>query len=173
MKIQSLLLIALTACLAVGCDTMGPRDGMSHSGKALYPVKGKLLTPRTPSGQPVDCPKGQMTDSCTIPITLNNVRCDADDIVLADYVKLGDFAVKKRVTWTLPDGFYFCQRAGDGVFLKDPNAPDDVFDPVNDPHCSNSFVWKRKKVDSNDYEYLLRFRSDAKVCGVKDPWMRN
>jgi hypothetical protein len=88
-------------------------------------------------------------------------------------VKLGALAEKKRITWTLPLGYYFCPRAGDGVFLKDPNVPDELFDPVNASKCSQSFEWKRKKADSNDYEYLIRFRSAQKICGVKDPWARN
>jgi len=145
----------------------------SHSLLAAYPVGGKPVNPSAPSGRPVPCPAGGSTDSCTIPIKVTDPSCDADKIVLEHFVELGDIAHKKRITWTLPAGYVFCPRAGDGVFLKDPNVPDDLFDPVNAAKCSSSFEWKRKKPNGMDYEYLIRFRSAQKICGVKDPWARN
>ena len=173
MKNQTFFLVAFVACLAVGCSSMELKPERSHSLAAIYPVGGKPIALITPSGHPVNCPGSGDTDSCVIPITVTDPSCDADKIVLEDFVKLGDIGAKKKVVWRLPAGYVFCQRAGDGVFLKDPNAPIDLFDPVDQPMCAATFEWKRKKSDSNDYEYLLRFRSANKVCGVKDPWIRN
>lgn len=173
MRFQSLFLVAMVACLAVGCGSIGRKTERSYSILAAYPVEGKPIFPLTPAGNPVNCPGTGDADACVIPITVTDVRCDAADIVLENFVKLGALADKKRITWTLPLGYYFCPRAGDGVFLKNPNVPDDLFDPMPKSKCSDTFEWKRKKADSNDYEYLVRFRSAAKECGVKDPWARN
>ena len=94
------------------------------------------------------------------PLRLRIESCNADKIVLADFVDLGSFAQKKKVVWTLPAGYVFCPRAGDGVFLKDPNVPDDLFDPnAQRRECSDTFEWKRTESDGKDYAYLLRFRT--------------
>ena len=175
MKFQSLLMPALALCLAAGCAAIEPaeRGERSFSFRAGYPVDGKPTKTFTPPGNPVPCPGGEAGTSCIIPITVTDASCDADKIVVEPFVKMGALAEKKSITWTLPLGYYFCPRAGDGVFLKNPNVPDDLFDPAPKSKCSDIFEWKRKKSDSNDYEYLIRFRSATKVCGVKDPWARN
>lgn len=170
MNIKSFFVAASAVCTLAGCGSM---DERAYSLLAAYPVGGKPVKAFAPSGKPVPCPAGGSADSCTIPIKVTDPSCDADKIVLEDFVELGDISRKKRITWTLPAGYVFCPRAGDGVFLKDPNVPDDLFDPVNAAGCSPDFVWKRKKSDGKDYEYLIRFRSALKVCGVKDPWARN
>jgi len=164
-------MVAMVAFLAAGCNTSGPRSEGSSSARAAYPLGDKPLTPRTPTGPGVPCPAGG-GDACAIKVKVNSSDCDPAGIELDEYVLLPDVTAKKRIVWELPVGYNFCSRAGDGVFLKDPNVPDNFFEPMPEAGCSRTYEWKRKRADGNNFEYYLRFRSANNIC-VKDPWMRN
>jgi len=107
-----------------------------------------------------------------IAVKVIDADCRPGSVVLDEYVVLPEIGAKDRIEWRLPPGYHFCTNSGDGVFLKDPNAPQDVFEHNPRPHCSDTFEWKRKRGDRRDYEYYLRFRSASNIC-VRDPWMRN
>ena len=162
--------VAMAVFFAAGCSMVGPRT--EGSMPAIYPLGGKPLVPRAPSTPGVNCRAGGAANTCTIQVKVTDSNCDPANIVLDDYVLLPDIREKDKVVWKLDAGYVFCQRAGDGVFLKDPNVPDDLVDPVHKSRCSDEFEWKRKRADGQDLEYLLRFRSANRTC-VKDPWMRN
>lgn len=172
MRLESLSAIAVALCLIAGCTQLRQHTEGSYSIAAAYPVGGKPMKTRKPSGPPVDCPSGGAARDCTLKVTVTDPNCEEANIKLEEYVKLPPIASKNRVVWTLPVGYLFCERAGDGVFMKDPNVPDDLVEPGNNPKCSDTFEWKRKKADGSDIEYYLRFRSASKIC-VKDPWMVN
>ena len=182
MKIQSLLLVALAACVATGCSTSGRRgtdrqdlsvtqvEG-SYSVDALYPVKGKPLVPRSPTGPGVPCQAGAPANECTINITVTGGDCET--ITVDDYVLMPPIGDKETITWKLmTPGYVFCQHTGDGAFFYDPNLPGNVISPVNNPSCSPTYQWKRLRTTGQDLEYYLRFRSATRIC-LKDPWMRN
>ena len=144
MNIKSFLVAASAVCALAGCGSM---DERAYSLLAAYPVGGKPVKAFAPSGgRPVPCPAGGSADSYTIPIKVTDPSCDADKIVLRISWSWGIFSHKKRITWPLPAGYVFRPRAGDGVFLKDPNVPDDLFDPVNAAGCSPEFVWEAQEV---------------------------
>ena len=164
--------VAIAVCLAAGCSTIGLRTEGSSSVRAVYPLGDKPLPLRAPTVAGTHCQAGGAADACTITVKVNSPDCHPADIVLDEYVLLPDVNAKNKIVWQLPAGYKFCSRAGDGVFLKDPNVPDDLFDPVHKPRCSDEFEWKRRRADGNNREYYLRFRSRDAIC-VKDPWMRN
>jgi hypothetical protein len=173
MKIQSLLLVLMATGLAASCAGDFKKTERPYSILAEYPLAGPATRPVHP-GTPVNCPGSGDADSCVIPITVTDSSCDADKIVLEDFVYLGNIHEKKKIIWKLVDpGYVFCPRAGDGVFLKSPKDYSDLFEPKPTAKCSDTFEWKRSKSDGQDYDYLLRFRTGLKICGVKDPWMRN
>ena len=171
MKVHFSFLVAVAVLLGAGCASKGER---SHAIEASYPISNTPYVATRIKGQPVKCPGSGDADACVIPIKINGSSCDSDNIDLADFVDLGNLATKKKIEWKLPEGYQFCPRAGDGVFLKNPNVPGTFFDlPDPDADCSQTLEWERKRSDTMDYAYLLRFRSNTEICGVKDPWMRN
>ena len=169
MRVHLSLMVAVAVLLGAGCMGKGER---SHAIESSYPVSGTPYVPSQIKGQPVKCPGSGAPDECVIPIKITGSNCDANNIDLADFVDLG--ATSKKVIWSLPRGYYFCPRTGDGAFFKNPKVPGTYYD-LQDPNadCSQTLEWKRKHPDGMDYAYLLRFRSDTQICGVKDPWMRN
>jgi len=166
-------MVAMVAFLAAGCNTSGPFS----EGSNLYPLGGKPLAPRAPTTAGVPCQTGGPAKTCTIAVSVTNPadpKCPSDSILLDDYVVLPPIDSKDKIVWQLSAGYVFCARAGDGVFLKDPNVSDLLFDPTHNPKCSDTYEWKRKMADGQtNVEYLLRFRSAVKSSCVKDPWMRN
>ncbi len=168
MNVRSSLLVAVTAFLVTGCCSKDCER--SRSFHTSLPVSAASFVPSRHPGTPVNCPGVGNPNECVVPIAVRDLRCYADDIVLDDFVNL---AANQKIVWQLPAGFVFCPRAGDGVFLKDPNVPDGLFDPKPSSRCSDTFEWKRLRPDGNDYAYQLRFRTADRICGVKDPWMRN
>jgi len=164
MKIQVSLLVAATILLGAGCI---PHE-RTRSIESKFPISDSY-TPGRIKREPVACAG---SGECVIDISIDsNKKCDVENINLEDFVSLGD--KQNSILWRLPDGYRFCPRAGDGVFLKNPNVPDDLFEPVPPSKCEPTFKWTRLKPDGMDYEYLLRFRKGKEICGVKDPWMRN
>jgi hypothetical protein len=175
MNVQLLLLIAVTFLGAGCCCIDRDKTERSHSIRSGYPVSAQFV-PLRRAGTPVNCPGSGAASACVIPVTVTDESCDADKIVLEEFVNLGDIAQKKRVVWTLPAQYVFCPRAGDGVFLKDPLVPEDIFEPKPTKRCSDTFEWKREKSNPDnpaDYEYLLRCRTTSNVCcGVQEPGWR-
>jgi hypothetical protein len=162
MKIQSLFLIAVAATLASGCAVT--KGGTTYSVESVYPLDGTPLSPRTPPVHGVPCQSGP---ECTINIKVVDDNCN---VALDQYVQLA--AANHFVTWKLLTAPYkFCQGAGDGMFLKDPNLPS-PFQPWQNPACVDMFKVTRQSIDGKDYEYKLVFRAGSKIC-VVDPWMRN
>jgi hypothetical protein len=180
----SLFLVAATACLTVECAAEGqnkppsepgsePRlEGGSSALRPLYPLGGKPVMPLAPTGPGANCPASGPANACSIKVDVNPAKCNAaDDVRLPEYILLPQVAIKSRIIWTLSPGYVFCARAGDGVFVKDPNV-DEVYKPVDNAGCSSTFEWKRVTATGTDLQYYLRFRSASNIC-VKDPWMRN
>jgi hypothetical protein len=164
------LLAAIGLSLAAGCATPGLRGEEPGSYPAAYTLDGKAVTPRKPSMPPGRCEAGGDARTCTITVKVTDPSCDPAAIVLEEFVKLPTIGEKNKVVWKLPAGYVFCQRAGDGVFMKNPNIPDNLFEPVHNPRCSGEFEWMRRNTYGKEFEYLLRFRSSARTC-FKDPWM--
>jgi hypothetical protein len=178
------LFVAANACVTVGCAAQSPSkppstpateprlEGGSFALRPLYPLGGKPVMPLTPTGPGVNCPAGGPGNACSIKVDVNPAKCDAaDDVRMPEYILLPEVATKSRIIWTLSPGYVFCARAGDGVFVKDPNI-DDLYKPLDNPGCSATFEWKRVTAAGADLQYYLRFRSATNIC-VKDPWMRN
>jgi len=170
-KSVSWTMVAIGAFLAAGCSAVDMHRGAGYgSMPAPYGLDGKPTSERKPTTAGVRCRNAGST--CTIEVKVSDPLCSEASIELDEYVLLPSVEEKKTVVWKLPAGYVFCPRAGDGAFAKNPNLPDDLYDPVHKPRCSDEFQWNRKRADGQDFEYLLRFRSAARVC-TKDPWMRN
>jgi hypothetical protein len=163
-------LAALGLGISAGCAMIGQGGEEPGSFPAAYSLDGKPLAPRKPGVKPGSCAAGGDARTCTIPVKVNNPSCDPSTIEVEEYVKLPPISEKNRVIWKLPAGYVFCQRAGDGVFMKNPNIPDNFFEPVHNPKCSDEFEWKRRDRFGREFEYFLRFRSSTRNC-IKDPWM--
>jgi hypothetical protein len=138
---------ALGLCLAAGCAAVGP------------PKSG------------AKCNNGA-NNTCVIEVSVPANSCSSDEIKLEEVVQLDP--ASKFVEWRLSTGYVFCQKDGDGAFLKPDSPGKDGFKPVGNPNCTGSFTWKREKADSLAYKYGLVFRSKdkARSC-TKDPWVLN
>ncbi len=121
MNVQWSLLVVVATFLGGGCSST---DGQrSHSFRSGYPVSDAQYVPLRNPGNPVNCPGHGDANACVIPITVTDQSCDADKIVLDDFVNLGNFAQKKKVAWVLPAGYVFCPRAGTGCFSRIRTLP--------------------------------------------------
>jgi len=166
MKIQSLFMIAGAAIVVAGCAVT--KTG-TYSVESAYPL-GAGISARMPPGPGVPCPNGGPPAECTIGITVTGSNCEA---TLDHYVLLPPLAQKKFITWKLlTPNYQFCQRSGDGAYLKDPNGESSPFQPWQHPACSDMFKVERLSADGKNYEYYLQFRAGSRIC-VIDPWMRN
>ena len=124
-----------------------------------------------PPGPGVKCNNGA-NNNCVIEVSVPANSCSSDEIKLEEVVQLDP--ASKFVEWRLSTGYVFCQKDGDGAFLKPDSPGKDGFKPVGNPNCTGSFTWMRQKNDGLAYRYGLVFRSvdKSKSC-TKDPWIRN
>ena len=124
-----------------------------------------------PPGPGVKCNNGA-NNTCVIQVSVPANSCSNDDIKLEEVVQLDP--ASKFVEWRLSTGYVFCQKDGDGAFLKPDSPGKDGFKPVGNPNCTDRFTWKREKNDSLAYRYGLQFRSadKSRIC-KKDPWVLN
>jgi hypothetical protein len=155
------LFLIIIACLAlVGCASKDART----------------LTRKTCTN-PAQCEIKILTPTCGIS------GCTAS--VDFYYVGFKKMVPNFKVTWTLPDGFGFCDTAGDGVWLKKVDPHEQFEKPAADkpsgtgPCRFKEFQLRAKNTkslpDERDwYEYKIIFHSaDGEKTYIVDPYMMN
>jgi hypothetical protein len=183
---------ASVCAIAVACVAlMGCQPGMNRqeaqvasrpNAKAAYrfPVWPFFF----PAAQAYRCDK---TNANPCDATVASTRCllifgcsgtlDHDPLVLVRSKNEID------ITWTLPAGFGFCTKLGDGVFLKsiddyDQNQFRDL-GPIGKPSgpsnkCKQQYQWLgHNLLEGQQYEYRMVFRDSSNNIYVLDPWIDN
>jgi hypothetical protein len=133
----------------------------------------------------------QLSDSNKCVVAIENPDCEklSPDNCSArlnyDWIVLADNSPRLKLHWQLPDGYAFCPKEGDGVFLKRED-PDDQFDKigatgkdvnVGKKKCKDTVQWiAQNDKKGKDYEYRVLFRStdptNFHVYAI-DPWIAN
>ena len=154
--------------MVVACFGAGEVASQAIGGKTALPAG-------TPSTLCVQSPG----KTCIVKVTVTPAPggdCSGGAITLEpEFPSFGTTTRINRIEFQIVTaGYQFCARSGDGAFFDNAAIPDDLFDVESNKKCDPSFVWKRKKADSNDWAYVLRFRDTAntRYC-IKDPWVRN
>jgi hypothetical protein len=89
-----------------------------------------------------------------------------------------------HLTWTVPQGFGFCDGANDGIVFNPPSpqmsnghASDNGVDPPANPNSQHrKFHWKDANDQRGSHTYIIRFHADNDCSGAaieKDPVIIN